>query len=218
MWLLSFTNWHKTCLIRPRCVRYKVADFVYMLNSWVEGASFFYTELHILQGPADGVREFLNVLRKDRTFLKVEVTGNNVFTLNRLPAKENVYDPVFDRRIIYVKPVLQRVDGFEDWELASWEKEPLMRILHVPAFDAKINFIEQRSIKDIFLPTIYPKIAEKQREAVELAVKEGYYEYPRRIHLEKLSEISGVKRQTFQQNLRRAERKLVPFLTERMIA
>ncbi len=49
-----------------------------------------------------------------------------------------------------------------------------------------------------------------------MAVKEGYYDYPRKIYLEKLAQISRVKRQSFQENLRRAEKKLVPFLTERV--
>jgi len=45
-------------------------------------------------------------------------------------------------------------------------------------------------------------------------VKKGYYNFPRKIDLEKLANLSKVKRQTFQENLRRAEKKLVPFLSE----
>ena len=61
---------------------------------------------------------------------------------------------------------------------------------------------------------LHPKLSPKQKEAVELAVKEGYYNYPRKIDLEGLAKLSKVKRQTYQENLRRAEKKLVPFLIE----
>ena len=74
--------------------------------------------------------------------------------------------------------------------------------------------IKSVKIDDIFIPHIYPKLSPKQKEAIELAVKNGYYEYPKKIDLEKLAKITNVKRQTFQENLRRAEKKIVPFLTE----
>ena len=64
------------------------------------------------------------------------------------------------------------------------------------------------------ITSIYPKLAQKQKEAIELAVKHNYYDYPRKIDLEGLAKIAKVKRQTLQENLRRAEKKLVPFLTE----
>jgi len=47
-----------------------------------------------------------------------------------------------------------------------------------------------------------------------LAVKQGYYNFPREIYLDELAKISRVKRQSYQENLRKAERKIIPFLTE----
>ena len=134
--------------------------------------------------------------------------------MNKEPIKKQYYSSVFDPKMIQVKPVTQRTDGFEDWELASWDKEILMKIIDIPVFRVELKSIENIKLEDIFLPHIYPKLAPKQKEAIELAVKNGYYEYPRKIDLERLAKIAKVKRQTYQENLRRAEKKLIPFLTE----
>ncbi|MBS3137184.1 helix-turn-helix domain-containing protein [Candidatus Woesearchaeota archaeon] len=214
MWVAKFKIWHKNCLLRPRCIKYQITDFVYLINSWTEKKKFYYTELHILQGKEENKRKFIRDLKKEKSINKLEQRGNYIFTLNEEPIEKRYYSPAFDPKIIQVKPVVQRVDGSEDWELACWTKETLMKIMDVPVFDVELIYIKQTKLSDIFLPHIYPKLSPKQKEAIELAVKYDYYEFPRKIELEKLAEISGVKRQTYQENLRRAERKLVPFLTE----
>ncbi len=214
MWVAKFKIWHKNCLLRPKCVKYDVTDFVYLINSWSEKNKFYYTELHILQGKEENKKKFIKALKREKSVVKLEQNGNYIFTLNEEPLEKQYYSPVFDPKIIQVKPVAQRADGFEDWELASWDKKTLMRIMDVPVFDVELIYVKQTLLADIFLPHIYPKLAPKQREAIELAVKNGYYDYPRRINLEELAALSGVRRQSFQENLRHAEKKLIPFLTE----
>jgi len=159
-------------------------------------------------------RKFIRNLKKEKSIKKLEQKGNYIFTLNEEPIEKQYYSPLFNPKIIQLKPVAQRTDGFEDWELGCWEKEPLMRVMQIPSFNVKLIYIKQTKLADIFMPHIYPKLSPKQKEAIELAVKHGYYKYPRKIDLEKLAKIAKVKRQTFQENLRRAEKKLIPFLTE----
>jgi predicted DNA binding protein len=217
MWVAKYKIWHKNCLLRPKCVKHKVADFVYLINSWSGGKSFYYTELHILQGKEDDKKGFIKELRKEKTVKKLEKKGDYIFTLNQEPIQKKYYSPAFDSRIIQIKPIAQRTDGYEDWELASWDKATLMKILDIPVFDVELKFIKETKLGDIFLPHIYPKLPPKQKEAIELAVQNGYYEYPRKIDLERLSKIAKVKRQTYQESLRKAEKKLVPFLTENIM-
>jgi len=217
MWIAKYKIWHKNCILRPRCIKYKVTDFVYLINSWAEKNHFYYTELHILQGKEENKKKFVKNLKKEKTISKLESKGNFIFTLNEEPIEKEYYTAVFNPRIIQVKPVAQRKDGFEDWEIASWDKATLMRIMDVPVFDVKLLSIQNKKLGDIFIPHIYPKLSPKQKEAIELAVNEGYYGYPRNIDLETLAKITKVKRQTYQENLRKAEKKIVPFLTESFI-
>ena len=214
MWVAKFKIWHKNCLLRPKCIKYNVTDLVYLINSWKEKNKFYYTELHILQGTEENKKKFVKNLKKEKSIKKLEQKGNYVFTLNEEPLEKQYYTPVFDPKIIQVRPVAQRSDGYEDWEIASWDRDALMRITEVPVFEVEIKSIKETKVSDIFFPHIFPKLSPKQKYAIELAVKDGYYEYPRKIDLEELAKIAKVKRQTFQENLRRAEKKLIPFLTE----
>ncbi len=214
MWIARFKIWHKNCLLRPRCVKYRITDLVYLINSWKDKKKFYYTELHILQGTEENKKKFIWDLKKEKSIKKLEKKGNYIFTLNEEPLEKQYYTPVFDPKIIQVRPVVQRSDGYEDWEIASWDREALMKITEVPIFNVEIKSIKETKLSDIFFPHIFPKISTKQKEAIELAIKNGYYEYPKKINLDGLAKIAKVKRQTFQENLRKAERKLIPFLTE----
>ena len=55
---------------------------------------------------------------------------------------------------------------------------------------------------------------EKQKQAIELAIKRGYYTSPRKISLQELAKISKLSFSTFQVHLRKAEEKLIPFYFE----
>ena len=168
--------------------------------------------MHTLQGKEEDINNFVKQLNKKCK--KLERKGNTLFTLNEEPIEKEFYDPVFDPKIIYTKPVLVSKNGYEIWEMASWEKEALTKVLKVPVFKIEIKYIKQTKLSDLFFPKVSPQLAPKQKEALELAVKQGYYQFPRKIKLEELAKLSKVKRQTFQENLRRAERKLIPFLAE----
>ncbi len=214
MWIIKFRNWHKNCLIRPRCIKYNVTDLVYLLKSWKEKKKFFYIELHILQGNKENIDKFVKNFKKEKSIKELDRAGNYLFTLNEELINKEYYTSVFDPKIIQVKPVIQRSDGYEDWELASFDRKILIEITKIPVFEVKLKSIEQTTIKDIFIPKINPELSEKQRESIELAVKSGYYDFPRKIYLEQLARLSKVKRQSYQENLRKAERKIIPFLTE----
>ena len=214
MWVAKFKIKHITCKLTPKCVRHKITDYVYLLNSWVKDDDFYYTELHFLQGKEKQKRLFIEEMKKDKSFAKVETRGDQILTLNILQGAENKYSDAFDPQLIYVKPWIVNHDGYEYWEVACWSKEPLMAITRIEDMEVEIKSIKQTKVADFFIPQIHPKLSPKQKEAIELAVKEGYYNWPKKIDLEKLAQISKVKRQTYQENLRRAEKKLVPFLTE----
>jgi len=212
MWIAKFQNKHEDCVLSPKCIKYKVTDLVYLLNYWIEKDKFYYTELHLLQGTEENKKKFTKELKRDKSAIRIEIFGDYVTTLNI--RKEEIYSPAFDPKIIRNKPVVQRADGWEDWELACWDKAVLTKVLQIPTFRIKNLSIRNLPLKDIFLPKIYPKLSLKQKEALELAVKEGYYNFPRKLDLEDLAKIAKVKRQTYMENLRRAENKLIPFLTE----
>jgi len=55
-----------------------------------------------------------------------------------------------------------------------------------------------------------PELTQKQKRALEIAINNGYYDYPKKIKMEKLAKIMGVSYSTYQQHLKTAEGKIVP--------
>ena len=103
--------------------------------------------------------------------------------------------------------------------MACWDKEPLTHILErLPSeFEIKLKSIMQTKIDDIFMPHIMPNLTGKQKKVIMLAVKKGYFDFPRKINLDGLAKELKLSKQTVQQHIRIAEKKLVPFLTENIV-
>lgn len=69
-------------------------------------------------------------------------------------------------------------------------------------------------LQDIYHFHISPKLTTKQKQALDLAVKHGFYEVPRKVELEQLAKAVKISRQAFSEHLRKAEAKLIPKLAE----
>lgn len=216
MWKAVFEGKHRSCIIAPLCKKYKVTDFVYLVNAWEDKGSFWYSEAHILQGGESGKKGFIKALSKEPSIVRLEQNGNFIITLEKKPAWMAAYTPLWDKRIIQVKPVVQKVDGTEHWEMACWDREPLMQILErLPKeFEIRLKSISRAKLGEIFLPHIMPRLSSRQLGAITLAVNRGYYSFPRRATLGDLAKELRVSKPTVHQHLRSAEKKVIPFLTE----
>ena len=59
-----------------------------------------------------------------------------------------------------------------------------------------------------------PTLTERQREVLQTAFRQGYYEIPRRTTTEEIAATVGVERRTAEEHLRRSENKLIAGLIE----
>jgi len=121
--------------------------------------------------------------------------------------------------LIFVKPIVIKPDGFEYIEIAALQKSVLTEFLKTAQKWLKIEVqkISQEKIRDIYVPHIMPEFTEKQKQAITLAYKNGYYYYPRQIEIKRLAEMAGLSPSTFQEHLHKAEQKLIPFFLENII-
>jgi len=219
MWKAVFDGGHDSCILAPLCKAHNVTDYVYLVNAWEQEDGFYYSEAHILHGDEKNKQAFIKALKQQESMLKCEEQGNFLLTLEKKPRWMAAYMPLWDKRIIQIKPVTQKTDGTEHWEMACWDKEPLTQILErLPEeFHIKLTSITQTTISEIFLPHIMPKMSEKQKATIKLAVSLGYYDFPRKATLDTLAKELKLSKPTVQQHLRAAEKKLVPFLAENML-
>jgi len=72
------------------------------------------------------------------------------------------------------------------------------------------EFIYENISKDV-------RITQKQFEALHTALKHNYYSWPRKITLEELAQHASTTRRAFQENLRKAEAKLLPHVVKKFM-
>jgi len=97
-----------------------------------------------------------------------------------------------------------RPDGSTEWTIAFTGREALtdlMERLKENKVDVKI--LRLTSVADV------ETLTSRQRSIVEVALDEGYFDYPRRITLHSLAKRVGVSASTVSEVLRRAEKKIL---------
>ena len=123
----------------------------------------------------------------------------------------------YNPSLIHYQPIIWHEDGWEEWTIASAERKDIEKLIKIgeKVYDLKLLQFVQKKIKNFGFMTILPELTDKQKKAIELAMEHGYYEYPRKIELKRLAKMSKKSLSTYQAHLRKAERKLLPFVVKR---
>jgi len=219
MWAIKFKVFHKDCAFSQLCKKYNVTDMIYLLGFTSKGKKFQWTNTHILEGDKKSIENFIKDLKKSKVVKKIEKFKNYLITLEEENLnKYGIFSPLFSKEIFYFKPIMIKPDGFEYWCLAAWKRDILMK-----AFTASEHFgssslieIKETKINQIFLPHITPEVTDRQLQAIKLAIKMGYYQFPKKTNLEKLAKEIKISKETFFEHLAKAESRILPFLTENL--
>jgi len=82
--------------------------------------------------------------------------------------------------------------------------------------NAKVEKISDICLKDD-ANSLFQRLSKGQKEALLLAVSKGYYTLPRKITLDELAKVLGIKRPAFRERLRKAERKIIEEIAKTQI-
>jgi len=218
MWITKLKLMHKDCPIVTRCSKFKVIVLSYPQTWYEKNKVKFATTTCYFQSAEDAKKkQFLEDLRTDARISNLEISGD-IFTYEiKLGKKAEHVMLYYTNQIFFVKPVVNHYDSYEYWEVAAWKKEELQRFIselkkHMDT--CMILKLQQTPLVDIYFPNVMPSLSISQRKALELAYKEGYYSYPRKITLEKLAKLAKISLSTYQEHLRKAELKLLPAIVE----
>ena len=216
MWVAKVVYRHEGSVIIDYCVKFNLTILGFPMNSYVEKGKVHMTAGHLVIGDEENKQKYFAALKKEKRIKNLEMEGDLViYTLVR-PAKSTHLQVYLSPEIMFLKPITVKPDGWEYLEVATWDKK------HLTAFLQKVNkFMEvkkqtitQEKIGDVFIPHIMPKMTAKQKQAILIAYRNGYYTYPKQSNIERLARIMKTSPSTFQEHLRKAEEKLLPFILE----
>ncbi len=206
MWITKLKIKHD-CIFGNRCEKFGVSVSIISFNPYIRNNDMFIEHFGTLYGSQKQINKYLSDLKKSKKVIHLEKERNTFFVLEKRRRKETP-GSYYRQELIYVKPVAVDSKGMEIWELASIKKSSLMDFINSYK-QAEMLFIRKTKLKDIYFPRLSPDLTNQQRNALELAKKEGYYEFPKKITLERLGKISGLSFSAYREHLKKAEKKII---------
>jgi len=164
-------------------------------------------------GEDENKKKFIKELKKEKRTINFET--NNDFFVGTI--KEPMYaKEIYNKDIIHINPALISEKGYEIITVGSFNRDKLKKLIDIlkKKYEGELLFIQQKKIKSISVMRIHPELTKKQKQAMELAVRHGYYRIPRKVDVQTLAKKAKLSFSTFQVHLRKAEEKLIPYFFE----
>ncbi|MDP3741749.1 MAG: helix-turn-helix domain-containing protein [Candidatus Micrarchaeota archaeon] len=213
MWIARFKVRHKqsaAVFTSGKDVQY----YGYFLNSFYKGKKLYVNRIALISG---NEAAYLIEKMKHEKWIEIKwIEGNTVLFSNEVSSS---FHTLFsDGTVFFLKPIIVK-NGFEYWEVASWEKKYIHALFkRVNKLGKKTATIELLELKNKpisnFFSLAHADLTTKQLKVLRKACSEGYYDIPRKISVEELADKINEPRTTLQDKLRRAEKAIIPSLVE----
>ncbi|OGJ20735.1 hypothetical protein A3K73_03760 [Candidatus Pacearchaeota archaeon RBG_13_36_9] len=211
MWVAKFRIKHD-CILGNRCEKFNITLQGTAHSVFKEKGKIVTLSMIYMSGDPKNLDNFVKDLSKDKQVVKVERRGSIFLLLEKANKKAvKFYTP----KIIFIRPVIMDTRGYETWEIGSWERrevEDFINNVEKTMENFKLLKFKEIGIDNIYFPKLMPDLTGKQKEAIELAIQNGYYKSVRKTNLRKLAKLMNLSLSTYNQHLRAAEEKLIPNL------
>lgn len=219
MWALRIKVKENGNIYGSRTEKHNVVLNFYSQNYYEKAGKLFFVASGVISGKENNKKKFFEELEKDGRIVHLEWNGNFFMATcceKRESVRAKVVKGAYNPRLIFLRPVIIDSEGYEDWEVASTERKDLEDFIYwsekLKNVEYKVFYIKEKKVDNLLIYSMVPSLSEKQKEAVELTIREGYFGYPRKVKLEKLAKMMGVSLSTYQFHLAKAEAKLMPFV------
>ncbi|MBU1322323.1 MAG: helix-turn-helix domain-containing protein [Nanoarchaeota archaeon] len=179
-----------------------------------KGDYLFVDSVSLLFGAEKNKNDFIKDLKKADEVVNLEVKNDLIISQVKDPKE---LEPAYTTNILNLEPVLIDAKGNNFYTIGSWKREELNKFLSFldKNYEANILKVEKKIISNFYLINLRPELTKRQKKAIELAIREGYYNYPRKTSVKKLAKMSKISFSAFHAHLRKAEQKLLPVYLEK---
>ena len=191
-------------------IKHKISLSGYPLSYYKKGNCLHVIACGIMFGKDKNKEELIKDAKIQPELINIEQNKDFIILTTKQPL---FAEPTYNPKIIRVSPVIiNHKEKMHTWELASFEKELLTRVYTFAKkhYNAQMLYLKQTKLSNISITNILPELTSKQMRALEIAVNNGYYNYPKNIKMEKLAEIMGISYSTYQAHLKKTEHRIIP--------
>ncbi|MBU2477142.1 helix-turn-helix domain-containing protein [Candidatus Micrarchaeota archaeon] len=217
MWVARFKVTHEGSLTSPFAEKHNFSMLVFPLNTYVEKGKIYLTTGHYVLGDEKSKKAYFEEAIKNPRVLDYDISGDLLIYTFWAPLKNTHLQQWITPNILFLKPPLIDQKGIQHYVIGSWKKENLTKVLNKikpNTITFELESLKQEKVSDLFIPHLAPPLSKKQKEIFNLAYSMGYYKYPKKTNIEKMAKKAKLSPSTFQEHLRRAESKVIPFTME----
>ena len=117
---------------------------------------------------------------------------------------------------LYQPPTVHR-HGWEHYTVIAFEESAIQAVYEDLESDREIEMLSKTGLEETQIPhtmlapvdQLFDSVTERQLDALQLALDNGYYEQPRQASVSDLAAQTAVARSTYEEHLRKAENKLI---------
>jgi len=136
----------------------------------------------------------------------LEKSEKEALILLRFYAPGSSYEHVLESGVTPTSPVVGK-RGFETYNILAQDPKGISKLAHELSSIGDVKILR---VGDYRRENEGPALTPKQKEALQVALINGYYAWPRYTGLEQLAQAAHISRRSMQERLRRAEAKLFP--------
>lgn len=212
MWVAKFQFNGSKMLFGKLAKEFSISLSGYPVSSYKKQNQLYVSLVGSFSGEDKNKKKFLFSLSESKYIKSLENNNNFlVMLLKEESSYESLYNPLF----IYLSPIEVSPKGLCSYHIGSWDRNSIEKLISFieKLFPESFNLLSlrQEKINNVLLTNLTPDLTDKQRAAYSLAVKKGFYEYPKKIEINQLAKLTKISSSTFQQHLRYAEKKLSKF-------
>lgn len=223
MWILKFKIFDEGNSLTQIVLKNNVKISYYPVNNYVKGKRHYFILTGKISGGAEDKKNYFKDLRKLRKakigrrleFLEVEKDFFVMITSHTITQESKLSVGVaYNPALIYFEPVIWHSDGWEEFRVASVDRKNLEKMISAgeSGYEFKLLEFKKEKLKNFGFLTMLPGVTRKQEEILNLALEKGYYEYPRKISLDKLAKSTKASFSTVQEHIRKAENRILNFV------
>jgi predicted DNA binding protein len=159
------------------------------------------------------VDEYLSYIKRHndtKRLTVLEKSGNQALILLNAYMPSSSYEKVLRSGTMPSAPVVAKA-GYETYNIVAQDPKKIGKLAH--ELEA-IGDVKITRVGDYRSEVSGPLLTDKQKDALSVALINGYYSWPRGVGLKQLALAAKVSRRSMQERLRRAEAKLFPHLVK----
>ncbi len=205
--------WFNDAIIRfPQLYVKEIGSRVYSQNSKNRVVTGLY---RVLSSDSEEFMRFVHHISSEGRVIRVKPIDTKESKLLQVTWKASVtsYDAVLNSGCIVSSPCYSK-EGLETYSVFAENPSTIKKLLYELEQIGEVNIFSMKNClskrSDKFALTI------KQKQAIASAISMGYYSWPKTVNLEELAAKLGIKRRTLQENLRKAESKIIPKLIDEL--